>query len=150
MNRTVIAFFIAPLWVPLIVAPYAALVLFPYPAQWHWIIITVVLSATFTYLGVFALGFPAFRVLRSRNLTALWIAAGLGFIVGAVTWAVFMACFALSLGEGLHGVHGALSSHSIFVLLTGLLGMLVGTTFWLIARADFWRNESPHPERKRS
>jgi hypothetical protein len=140
MSRLAIAFLVAPLWVPLIVAPYSAFEIFPHPTQWRWVVIATIISAIFSYLGVFALGYPAFLALRSRNLTALWIAAALGFVVGALTMVAFLACFALALGEGSQSVdlflQGPPSLLLAGVIPPGLLGALVGTTLWLIARPD--------------
>jgi hypothetical protein len=140
MSRLAIAFFVAPLWVPLIIAPYSAFEIFPDPAQWRWVVIATIISAIFSYLGVFALGYPAFLALRSRNLTALWIAAALGFVVGALIMLVFQACLALALGEGSQGF-GLMFQEPPSLLIVGiippgLLGALVGTTLWLIARPD--------------
>jgi hypothetical protein len=140
MSRTFAAFIIAPLWVPLTASVYAPLAMFPYPEQRHWVLITTLISAFFTYLGVLGLGVPAFLFLRSRKMTALWIACVAGIVVGTVMWTVFVVCFALSL-DGLEGARQAFTQTPTSVHLAGfiapaLLGLIVGTTFWLIARPD--------------
>ena len=98
MGRPVLAFLIAPLWVPLIFAPYAALNLFPNSAQSHWVVISTIASALFAYAGTLVFGFPPFLILRVYGLTHLWIAAAVGFLSGAFTSIIFNVCFALSLG----------------------------------------------------
>src|SRR5262249_51178478 len=62
--------------------------------------------------------------LRARKLTAFWIAPTVGFIVGAATWCATFALFGLSL-KFAHVLEGG-----------GLLGGVVGTILWLIARPD--------------
>ncbi len=142
MNRTAIAFIIGPLWAPLVVTPIAHFEIFPYPAQLHWVVIAGLISTIFAYLGVFLLGLPLFRWLRSRNLTALWMAAALGFVVGVLTWIAAVASFVLLLGGDLHGVElAARDWRMAFARLAGLvapglIGIVVGMTIWLIARPD--------------
>jgi hypothetical protein len=105
-------------------------------------VITTVVSAIFTYGGMLAFGLPAFLILRSRQLTDLWIAAVLGFVFGAVTWIIFLVCFALSLGEGIAGAR--LAFHSlhfatvdvVWLFAAGLLGLIIGVTFWHVAGPD--------------
>jgi hypothetical protein len=140
MKRSAAAFILAPLCVPLTVAPFASLFLFPDPAQTPWVVITTIISAIFTYLGVFVLGLPAFLFLRSRGWTDLWVAAIAGFLIGIVTWIAFMICLVLFLGEGLRGIGQALldatPAHLTVILLPGSLGTVIGTSLWLIARPD--------------
>ena len=138
MSRTVLAFLIAPLWVPAAAVPFAVRA-FPYPEQRHWIYITVFIAAIFAYGGVAALGMPAFRLLRARKHTAFWIAPILGFAVGVVAWLVFIVLFGLSLGNSWAFVSHDLASNSAHLsafLPTGALGAAVGATLWLIARPD--------------
>jgi hypothetical protein len=78
MRRTVLAFLIAPLWVPAGAWPYAAY-MFPYPEQQHWILMTTIVATVFAYGGTAALGIPAFLLLRARKYTSFWIAPVLGF-----------------------------------------------------------------------
>ncbi len=139
MSRSTAAFLIAPLWVPLIVVPYALFVIFPHPAQHLWVAVAGLLSTVFTYLGVGVIGLPVFRFLRSRNWTAIWIAGVAGFVIGAAMWLVFLVFFILFLGEGFGGVASAAQdwrNHAAFLWLPGALGTLVGLTLWVIARPD--------------
>jgi hypothetical protein len=142
VSRTVLAFLIAPLWVPAAVAPYASHV-FPYPEQRHWIFITTIIGSIFAYGGVAALGMPTFFVLRARKCTAFWIAPALGLVVGISTWLVFIILFGLSLGNSWAFVSHDLANNSAHwwgFSATGALGAAVGATFWLVARPDRWRS----------
>jgi hypothetical protein len=139
MTRTATAFAIAPLWVPLLAAPVFRFYVWPDPAQVHWVAIGTIISATFAYVGCVVLGLPLFRWLIARGLVSFWIAPFAGFVIGVVTWLLFMACFALMLGEGAQGVALALADapkHLRFLLLPAGVGALVGATIWLIARPD--------------
>ncbi len=139
MNRPIVAWIVAPLWVPAAAVPFAVYA-FPYPGQFHWVLITLILAAVFTYLGMFALGIPAARILRSFGVSGILPAIGLGFIAGELTWALFGLCFGLFLGEGIHGFEYFFTSltktNPIGLLVPATLGALVGATFWIIARPD--------------
>jgi hypothetical protein len=130
---------VAPLWVPAATAVYS-IDAFPHPAQRHWIYITIVVAAIFTYGGVLTLGIPAFHVLRAREHTAFWIAPVVGFCVGVVTGLVFFVLFGLSLRSSFTFIWGELTTNLVVNasggLITGALGALVGGTLWLIARPD--------------
>ena len=137
MSRTALAYLVAPLWVPAATAIYA-LHMFPYPEQHHWIYVTIIIGAVFGYAGTLALGMPAFFVLRARSHTALWTAVVLGFGIGGLTWLVFTVLFVLSLGNSFTFIlHEAANPTSWLPLLpTGVLGSIVGATWWLVARPD--------------
>ncbi len=139
MNRTALAFLIAPLWVPAATAPYAVY-MFPYPEQRHWIFITTIIGAIFAYGGVLTLGAPAFLILRARRRTAFWIAPVVGFGVGVLTGFIFFVLFGLSLGNSLtfvwHDLAAKSASWSSPFFPIGALGAVVGATLWLIARPD--------------
>jgi hypothetical protein len=134
-----IAFVVAPLWVPLIAAPAFRLMVWPDPSQTHWVVIATLTSALFAYGGCLLLGQPLHRWLVQRRLVSLWIALAAGLVIGAVSWLIFMVCFALFFGGGVGGVASALSDapkHLAFLVLPAGLGALVGATIWLIARPD--------------
>jgi hypothetical protein len=80
MNRSLVAFLVAPLWVPLVMTPLASLYMFSSPNQGPWVVITTFPGVVFGYGGTLAFGLPAFAVLRSRQMTAFWIAPVLGFM----------------------------------------------------------------------
>jgi hypothetical protein len=143
MSRSRIAFLVAPLWVPLVMIPVASLYLFSRPNQGPWVVISTVLGMVFGYGGTLAFGLPAFAILRSRQRTAFWIAPVLGFVIGAVTWQIFLAFFALMMSDGhlslvVHGIRQSFNDpvQLLFAAAPGSLGALVGATLWLIARPD--------------
>jgi hypothetical protein len=78
--RTMAAFYVAPLAVPLITAVYLASHGGPEGVEST----VVVVSALVAYAGTFVFGVPLYLFLRARNLTAFWIAPVFGFIVGAI------------------------------------------------------------------
>lgn len=138
MRRTVLAFLIAPLWVPAGAWPYAAY-MFPYPGQQHWILMTTIVATVFAYGGTAALGIPAFLLLRARKYTSFWIAPVLGFAAGVATWQVFLVLFGLSLGHSWSFVLRELVNGSARLdnyLPAGPLGSAIGATLWLVARPD--------------
>lgn len=135
MQRRAVAFFIAPLAVPLLMLPW---LLSGHLAS-GWILTAVVITALVSYAGTLALGMPAYFFLRARGLTALWIAGVTGFVIGALMWLVFSVLFPLSLDQGLAGVRFALTDlYSLRGVLWpgGVLGAIVGVLFWVIARPD--------------
>lgn len=138
MRRTVLAFLIAPLWVPVSAWPYAAR-MFPYPEQQHWIVVTTIVATVFAYGGTVAFGVPAFLLLRARKHTSFWIAPVLGFVAGVATWLVFLALFGLSLGHSWSYVLRELVNDAAKLgnyLPAGPLGSAIGATLWLVARPD--------------
>jgi hypothetical protein len=116
--RTMTAFYVAPLAAPLILGVY-----FENADPQTGSIITPI-SLAVSYAGTFLFGVPIYLFLRARKLTAFWIAPLVGFIVGATTWCATFALFGLSL-KFAHALEGG-----------GLLGAVVGTILWLIARPD--------------
>jgi hypothetical protein len=136
-SRTVLAFLVAPLWVPA-ATTLLAIGTFPYAEQRGIYIITII-AAIFAYGATAMLGLPAFLILRARGHTAFWFASALGFGVGVITWAIFMILLGLSLGNSwtfvTHDIVNNPAQRLIFPL-TGALGAAVGATLWLIARPD--------------
>ena len=133
MDRTLIALFIAPLVVPILLFPYLRGLL----TTNFWLAFGLLVSVIFAYIGVVLLGIPAYLFLRARGWTSFWVAPFLGFAVGAVMWLVFSAVFALALDQGIAGVRSSLSDPGTLsgVLWPGgIVGAAVGVAFWLIAR----------------
>jgi hypothetical protein len=139
MSRTAIAFVVSPLWTPLAVALFFGVGVIADTTQIHsadirLIASAVVISALLTYFGMFALGYPSFRYLRARGMTSVWRAMGLGFVAAAVMWA--LVAFWLGLWK-YGGVTLALyQSFNDVYLPAESLGLIIGATFWLIARPD--------------
>ena len=135
MPRHKLAFLVAPLAVPLLVLLWLMLGNLAMP----WLLIAVIIAAATSYAGTFLLGKPAYAFLNAHGQTAAWIAVVTGFVIGATMWLVFSILFPLSLGQGVDGVLFALTDpHSLrgVIYPGGLLGMIVGGLFWVIARPD--------------
>src|SRR5258707_6220129 len=98
MRRTALACLVAPLWIRLLVTPYAFL-MFPYPDKSPWIIIMVASNVLFGYGGTFLFGIPIFRFLQARKLTSIWAAAVTGFLIGAITSLGLIAAFVLAFAK---------------------------------------------------
>lgn len=105
MQRLRIAFFIAPLAVPLSLLPW----LCSDHLAMRWILTAMVIAALLGYTGTLVLGRPAYFFLKSRGLTAAWIAGAVGFVIGALMWLVFCVVFPLLSDEGLSGVRFGLT-----------------------------------------
>jgi hypothetical protein len=133
--RVAIAFLITPLAVPLLMLPW----LFSGHMASPLIVIVMFITTLVSYAGTLVLGIPAYLLLIARGMTAAWIAAAVGFVIGGLMWLVFSVLLVLSLGQGLAGVRFALTDlHSLRGILWpgGSLGAIVGALFWLIARPD--------------
>jgi MFS-type transporter involved in bile tolerance (Atg22 family) len=113
--RTMIAFSVAPLAVPLIATAYFASLGMPEDA----LSAVLAVSAIVAYGGTLVLGAPLYLFLR-EHVTAFAIAPAVGFIAGALVMCVLVGrnVSADALGFG------------------GLSGAAVGAIFWLIARPD--------------
>jgi hypothetical protein len=135
MNRTAIAFFVAPLAATMLLVPY----IHSMKAAPSLFVFALEISLVVAYGGSVIFGIPAYLLLRAHNWTAFWIAPLVGFLIGMVMWLVFSALFALMLGEGTLGVHLTLTDANMLKGLIwpgGVLGAVVGAAFWLIARPD--------------
>lgn len=135
--RHLLAFLVAPLWVPLIVELYAVGVPGPGPPQASLVVFMAVIAAFFAYAGAIIIGIPAYLILRWRNWTALWMAAAVGFVAGIVMWAVFGFVFVAILGGWRKAAASVLDlslNDQLFSLAFALIGTLVATTAWLIIR----------------
>lgn len=147
-GRTFLAFLIAPLWAPLLMALFAFTVAdLSHPADGSFFLFLVSVSAVFSYGGALLFGLPAFRLLVASRRTALWHAPLLGLIVAWITVFVFLTVFfpvmlggweALSFSGGLDVLLHTANLEEMIVLLacSGLVGILAGLTFWFIVRPD--------------
>ncbi len=134
----VLAFVVGPLWVPLIVTAVFALYI-PHPGHSIFVAFSAIIAALVSYVGTFVIGVPAYLLLRSKGLTSIWIALGLGFVVGVTMSFVVGGLLPLFLGEGVHGLQMVVTSvrQTVgFLMIPGALGVLVGATIWLMARSD--------------
>jgi hypothetical protein len=135
MHRRTVAFFVAPLAVPL----FALVWSFSGHLALGWRLTMMAIAAFLGYGGTLAFGIPAYRFLSARRLTAAWIAGVVGLAIGALMWLVFLVLFPLSLGQGLSGVRLGMANFHIVADTAwpgGVLGAVVGALFWVIARPD--------------
>jgi hypothetical protein len=91
MKRTVVAFLLAPLWVPAAEIAYAAYKM-PFLKPGH-LVIQAILWAIFAYGGALIFGLPAFHALGFfgvRNRKSFWFAIVLGFGTGVLTTFCFL------------------------------------------------------------
>ncbi|HXP05004.1 MAG TPA: hypothetical protein VN802_13240 [Stellaceae bacterium] len=128
-ERTGLAFFFAPLIVPLY-----ALWLGPSGGA-----LSLIFGAVAGYGGMLVFGVPTWFIVRLRGWTALWTAVGFGLVYGLVTWFLMGILLSLSLGEGI-ALAVTLAFETPYrngALWPGsALGGLVALIFWLIARPD--------------
>jgi ABC-type transport system involved in multi-copper enzyme maturation permease subunit len=141
MKRTVVAFLLAPLWVPAAEVAYTAYKI-PFLKP-RYLVIGAIISAIFAYGGALIFGLPAFHALGFfgvRNRKSFWIATVLGFGIGVLTALCFLVfCFSLFAPD--FNIAFVLNqwNWSAFwweYLPMGVLGSIVGGTLWLIARPD--------------
>jgi hypothetical protein len=130
-RRTIIAFWIAPLWVPLLLWGWAAVSLQPHPG------IVLVVMAFAAYLAMLVVGLPTLLFIQARNWTGLRAATFAGAVM-----AVFVSYFGLVLVllaldspcACWSAFHEALAPKILSV--SAGLGALVSATFWAVVRPD--------------
>jgi len=135
MYREIIAFVVAALAVPILVA------IDSYPGtskdSGYALFLSVVTVVAF--IAVPILGVPAYRFLKAKRWTAFWIAPLTGFIVATVVWYVVMFLFGLTIVPNKSYVWSRLINvDSLRAALwpVGPIGAAVGVILWLIARPD--------------
>jgi len=132
MSRPVLAFLIAPLWVPLLFAPLMAASI---NGSWGFstLLLTLV-SALFAYVATLVFAVPAYFLLRSFDPISVWLALSIGFIAGLLTGIIFAYGFARSLGNPAPNLLAGLDMGALILMAPGAVGALVGITLWAIAR----------------
>ncbi len=126
--RRIAAFIVAPLAVPLLTVLYLRL-----PMDNGAFGPASIVSALVAYAGAFIFGVPLYRFLLARRLTAFWIAAFAGFIIGTAMMYVF---FALLTRGSISSISAYPEVHWDAVRYGGIAGIVVGIILWLIARPD--------------
>jgi hypothetical protein len=135
MNRTLIAFLVAPLVVP------ALLVLYPRELSSTNFKdpLFVVPGAIIAYMAVWMLGGPVYLFLRARHWTGFWVSPIVGFAFGAVMWLVVGMAFSLMLGHSLAGSFSLVADPGFsggMLWPAGIAGAATGAVLWRIARPD--------------
>jgi hypothetical protein len=135
VNRQTLAVLLAPLWVPLGFAPYAALYVFPYSARaQEWVAIVTLLSIALAYAGMFVVGVPVFVALHRRGWANAWTMTTLGVVIILGGWLLVSS----SLGPGVDVdpdfMALTVTGEPILLALFGGLGALAGLTAWLIGK----------------
>jgi hypothetical protein len=131
MLRPVIAFLVAPMAVPLLLAaqyfvPGAAGI-----SPWD------IFTAVIAYAGAFLVGLPTYLFLKDKKWTAFWMAPIAGFMVAVVTWYVFIAVSPLLFGLFRFVPRMSELAALLYALWPiGPAGAITGALLWLIARPD--------------
>ena len=143
MRRSVAAFLLAPLWIPLLFGLYACFAWTPSPFLGQLDRTTLAylaagVGAAFGY-GSVPLGVLADRLLRLGGKTSR-LAYALAFSASAViAWCVIllgMFSWQLGLGSASRELADTLIHRPQVSVVAGALGALVGTTFWSVVRPD--------------
>ncbi len=139
--RVLIAFLVAPLCVPITLMP--VIFFLAHPTAPSWAAFESIVSMVFAYGGMVVFGVPTYLLLRSREITARWVAIAVGFAYGVLTMMIFLVLFGLSLGHSIEESAVMLREQitdprkwAAGFMLPGLLGAAVGIIFWRISRPD--------------
>lgn len=143
-RRSVIAFVVAPLWVPILVSSYLIAAIFSRPldpivSPYSIISFAAIVSIIVSYGGTVAIGLPIYWMALRWRRTRFAIAPVVGFAVGLVTWLVVVAiAFPHPVDELAKEVLVTLREPTqlMSVVWPGWIGALVGITLWLFARPD--------------
>jgi len=126
--RATIAFWIAPLWVPLFIGGAYALL----PAL-RVSAVVIIVAVAFGYFAMLVFGFPAFLFLRARQWSTLRTTALVG--AGAGLFVVYLGLALLLRATGAGAESWSVLGHPI-LLASALVGALVASTYWAVARPD--------------
>ncbi|HXC56835.1 MAG TPA: hypothetical protein VNU97_16165 [Rhizomicrobium sp.] len=137
--REKIAFVVAPLAVPLLLALLYATLVSAAPADWA--MAAIGLSLVFAYFGLFVLGLPLYLLLKARGIARLWVFLAGGFVVAVATDALLQLALGVWAGDSARSVLSTALDNMfgslIFLTgLAGLAGVVVAGVFWCIARPD--------------
>lgn len=143
MRRTIIAFLVAPLWVPLVFGLYAGFTsppkFFGEPDKAMWIIRSIAAGFIAGYLATFVLGFPIHLLLRAVH-ARFWPYALAWLGTGILFWFLATLASGLAVTGEISFVMRELIETVWFrphiPLAAGALGLLVGASLWRIARPD--------------
>jgi hypothetical protein len=139
VKRIVLAFILAPLWVPLAAIPWSIVIFREY--EWTHILLNAGLATAVAYAGTALLALPAFLLLRRFGLTGPGTAMASGFVIAvllrfalyaAYQW-ILLDCSLKSVWLGLGRLMDVQQSIA-GAILYGPVGVVAGLTFWMIAR----------------
>ena len=137
MDRSILAFLVAGLTAPVLVAAWFASGAAPKFSDY---VLILGVGTIISFGGILLLGVPAYSFLRARNWTAFWIAPLVGFIVATVAWYVFNFLLGLTLTSGKLSIvlPRLFDRFPLDGVLwpAGPIGAFVGILVWLIARPD--------------
>ena len=129
MFRSIVAFLVTPLVVPLLFA--ASYLGQDVPSSSLDVLVGLFITLV-AYSGTLLVGLPTYLFLRNKKWTAFWIAPIAGVIVAILTWYIlvtFVPLFFLPRSTQLATFLNALWP-------MGPIGAVVGSLLWLIARPD--------------
>ncbi|SDP12882.1 hypothetical protein [Phyllobacterium sp. OV277] len=145
MRRTLSAFLVSPLWVPLLAAVYAA-VFWKTPdfmehfSQMELFSVAIAIGAMLGYGIILTFGAIAHRLLWSNRRTSILMYASVFSGIALLSWcALLIGGWAFGEYGIQFGIHVLVDTvlHRPYVPGTAcVLGALVGSTFWAIARPD--------------
>ncbi|MSP77458.1 MAG: hypothetical protein EXR12_15120 [Rhodospirillaceae bacterium] len=145
MNRTIVAFLVAPLWVPL-----AFMIVGAFGRQMELAALYAVSGGMATYAATLIFGYPALALMWRCKLTGPWTAAVVGLAIGILSFFTFMIGVGLFLVDAKGGSVRKMLRNDIDNLINarislvdfqglvapGLVGVVIGLTLWAIARPD--------------
>jgi zinc transporter ZupT len=144
MKRTIAAFLVAPLWIPLTAYLLTEFVYGFEPNPWYQSYLVLAFQTLVGYGATLLFGLPPYLLLRRRRLNHLLVALGLGFVAGVVMWLAYVVLYtivtpACTWQDAWENVKYSVSTlpEVTFILETGLFGSLVGLTLWAILRPNF-------------
>lgn len=141
MKRLIVALLVSPLWAPLLLGAYTWFYwpvpdLFPDMDRLDWTETAISATAVAGYVSMIVIGLPLHAFLRHRGYGSV-TAYLLGWLVCTfIGWAcAFLIGFSQYGMTFSSGYMAETIVHRPHVpILTGLLGMLIGASFWAIVR----------------
>jgi hypothetical protein len=135
MNRKALAVLVAPLWVPLGFAPYAALYVFQFSARaQEWVAVTTLLSIVLAYASMLMVAMPVFIALRRHGWATAWTAIVLGIAITVGGWWLLSSSLGSGFADDPDFAGLTATGEPVLLSLVGAVGALVGLTAWAIGR----------------
>ncbi|PVM84555.1 hypothetical protein [Caulobacter endophyticus] len=129
-SRTIIAFWLAPLWAPILAFAWALWSRGPYPAA------AAVTVAIVAYLVMLVVGLPLFAHLGARRRTGLGVTVVAGGLAAALVTGLGRALI-VSAGEATSmGLAVEFGLDPAVLAMSAALGVAATASFWAIVRPD--------------